>query len=197
MKLFSIAFILLISPLGLASTVAVIDSGTDFNHKHLVQSAQKSAGEIPGNRVDDDNNGKVDDVFGWNFADNQGKVFAPDHLPFINPLVYPIFEIIAHIQKGTATEEELKFLDENFRSLPEPQRTEFVNQLNYFGQYAHGTHVSGTVLNQNPDANIMALRVFPDALPEVSSLPAPNGIKDFLYGLLAQFANGMFVQSSA
>lgn len=198
MKSIFLLFLILISPFGFTSTVAVIDSGTDFSHRHLTDSAQKNTGEIPGNRVDDDDNGKVDDVFGWNFADNQGKIFATEHLPYVNELVYPIFEIIGKIQKGTVTREEMEFIDRNFRNLPEPQKTEFAMQLNFFGQYAHGTHVSGTVLNQNPQANIMALRVFPDTPPDVLALPSPQGgVKDFLYGLLARFANGMFVQAGA
>lgn len=47
--------------------VAVIDSGIDTTHEDLRPILWRNPGEIPGNGIDDDNNGYVDDVFGWNF----------------------------------------------------------------------------------------------------------------------------------
>ena len=47
--------------------VAVIDSGVDIEHEDLKSVIWKNEKEIPGNGVDDDNNGYTDDVYGWNF----------------------------------------------------------------------------------------------------------------------------------
>jgi subtilisin family serine protease len=47
--------------------VAVIDSGIDTTHEDLKPVLWRNAKEIPGNGVDDDKNGYVDDVNGWNF----------------------------------------------------------------------------------------------------------------------------------
>lgn len=47
--------------------VAVIDSGVDTLHEDLKPILWKNPKEIPGNGIDDDNNGYVDDVYGWNF----------------------------------------------------------------------------------------------------------------------------------
>jgi cell wall-associated protease len=47
--------------------VAVIDSGIDTLHEDLKPVLWKNPAEIPGNGVDDDKNGYVDDVYGWNF----------------------------------------------------------------------------------------------------------------------------------
>ncbi len=47
--------------------VAVIDSGIDTLHEDLKSVLWKNPGEIPGNGIDDDNNGYIDDVYGWNF----------------------------------------------------------------------------------------------------------------------------------
>ena len=47
--------------------VAVIDGGTDVNHVDLKDVIWVNKGEIPSNGIDDDNNGYVDDVNGWNF----------------------------------------------------------------------------------------------------------------------------------
>lgn len=47
--------------------VAVIDSGIDTDHEDLQGSIWTNTKEIPGNGIDDDNNGYVDDIHGWNF----------------------------------------------------------------------------------------------------------------------------------
>ena len=47
--------------------VAIIDSGVDIDHEDLSAETWTNADEVPGNDVDDDNNGYVDDVHGWNF----------------------------------------------------------------------------------------------------------------------------------
>ncbi len=47
--------------------VAVIDSGVDTAHADLKGHIWSNKGEIPGNDLDDDHNGYVDDIRGWNF----------------------------------------------------------------------------------------------------------------------------------
>lgn len=47
--------------------VAVIDSGIDTLHEDLKEVLWTNTKEIPGNKIDDDKNGYVDDVHGWNF----------------------------------------------------------------------------------------------------------------------------------
>lgn len=47
--------------------VAVIDSGIDIEHEDLKAVIWTNEDEIPGNGIDDDNNGYIDDVHGWNF----------------------------------------------------------------------------------------------------------------------------------
>lgn len=51
-------------------TVAIIDTGIDLQHPDLVGNLWTNPGEIPGNGIDDDGNGFVDDVHGWNFVDS-------------------------------------------------------------------------------------------------------------------------------
>jgi subtilisin family serine protease len=50
--------------------VGVIDSGVDIEHEDLKGKIWVNAGEIAGNGIDDDNNGYIDDVHGWNFLGN-------------------------------------------------------------------------------------------------------------------------------
>lgn len=53
--------------------VGVIDTGVDYNHEDLRGNIWTNVNEIPGNGIDDDGNGYVDDVHGYDFAsDNKG-----------------------------------------------------------------------------------------------------------------------------
>ncbi|MBK8080698.1 MAG: S8 family serine peptidase [Saprospiraceae bacterium] len=47
--------------------VAIIDSGIDFDHEDLAENMWVNPGEIAGNGKDDDGNGYMDDIHGWNF----------------------------------------------------------------------------------------------------------------------------------
>lgn len=49
--------------------VAVVDTGVDASHSELSSTMWVNEGEIPGNGIDDDANGFVDDIAGWDFAD--------------------------------------------------------------------------------------------------------------------------------
>lgn len=56
--------------------VALIDTGVDYTHKELKDSIWINEDEIAGNGIDDDGNGYIDDVYGWNFYSNNNRVFT-------------------------------------------------------------------------------------------------------------------------
>ncbi|MDP9021304.1 MAG: S8 family serine peptidase, partial [Actinomycetota bacterium] len=59
--------------------VAVIDTGVDIGHPDLAPRVWHNPGEEAGNGVDDDHNGLVDDVTGWDFANDDASVYdSPD-----------------------------------------------------------------------------------------------------------------------
>jgi len=51
-------------------TIAVLDTGVAFSHPDLSSSVWLNSGEVPGNNADDDGNGYVDDIRGWDAVDN-------------------------------------------------------------------------------------------------------------------------------
>jgi subtilisin family serine protease len=59
-------------------TIAVIDDGVQIDHPDLAENIFNNPGEIPGNGVDDDGNGFIDDVRGWDFVNNDN-----DPSPFV------------------------------------------------------------------------------------------------------------------
>ena len=56
--------------------IAVIDTGVDINHYELKDSVWTNRDEIPGNGIDDDLNGYVDDIHGYNFHHKNANVFT-------------------------------------------------------------------------------------------------------------------------
>jgi subtilisin family serine protease len=56
--------------------VGIIDEGYMFSHEDLAANAARNPGEIAGNGIDDDGNGLIDDVWGWNFDGGNNVVFG-------------------------------------------------------------------------------------------------------------------------
>lgn len=56
-------------------TVAVLDSGVDYTHPDLDNNIWRNSDEVDGNGIDDDRNGYVDDIIGWDFVES-------DNLPY-------------------------------------------------------------------------------------------------------------------
>jgi subtilisin family serine protease len=63
--------------------VAVIDGGVDINHEDLKGKIWTNKKEIPGNGIDDDGNGYVDDVHGWNFIGSKVGNLVYDNLELV------------------------------------------------------------------------------------------------------------------
>jgi len=65
--------------LGEEIVVAVVDGGVDIKHEDLVENLWINEGEIPDNGIDDDENGYIDDIHGWNAYTSSGSIPADVH----------------------------------------------------------------------------------------------------------------------
>ncbi|MFP4543294.1 MAG: S8 family serine peptidase [Candidatus Kapaibacterium sp.] len=62
--------------------IAITDSGVEWDHEDLADNIWVNEDEIPGDGIDNDNNGKVDDIRGWDFVGNYtGGSFREDNDP--------------------------------------------------------------------------------------------------------------------
>jgi subtilisin family serine protease len=64
---------------GSQAILAIIDQGVDLEHPDLVNNLWTNVGEIAGNGIDDDKNGFIDDIHGWNFAENISTIKKGHH----------------------------------------------------------------------------------------------------------------------
>ena len=75
-----------------AAIIAVVDSGTDINHPDLVDKIWANPGEID-DAIDNDDNGYVDDLFGWNFVDNNNHQINKKLIGSFSSDVYKYFDL--------------------------------------------------------------------------------------------------------
>src|SRR6185503_14145266 len=59
--------------------VGVIDTGIDYTHPDLAGNMWRNPGEVAGNSLDDDGNGYIDDVYGWDFVGTGDNNPMDDH----------------------------------------------------------------------------------------------------------------------
>ncbi|WP_434981521.1 S8 family serine peptidase [Daejeonia sp. YH14] len=74
--------------------VGVLDSGVEVDHPGLIPNMWKNPNEVPGNGKDDDGNGYVDDVYGWNFLGGKNGDISVDNMEVTRVVkkYQPIFE---------------------------------------------------------------------------------------------------------
>lgn len=71
---------------GVKVIVAIIDGGVDTTHEALKGKFWTNSLEIPGNQIDDDKNGYIDDIHGWNFLGSTKGSFQFDNFDLIRQL---------------------------------------------------------------------------------------------------------------
>lgn len=140
----------------LATTVAIIDSGVDYKHDAL----SKTVWSNPNSSTTDDTGAVYkDDLHGWNFAENNNQVIDYKYVGTFSKDCYKLLEIQGKILHGTATQEEKDWYSSKKKD------EAFLKEMGKFGNFIHGTHVSGISSYSSKSATIVALKLIPTETP--------------------------------
>lgn len=184
---YTIALAILLVVQAQASTIAVIDSGTDWRHPAIALNYQMNEGEIEANKTDDDQNGFIDDRLGWNFAEQNNEVIDYSYLGKFSPDVKQFFVVQTRMLEGTATTADKEWL----KNKKDDQ--EFLKELQTFGNFAHGTHVGAITAKGHADNMLFAVKLIPTEVKMPgqaifnrsqifsSAVPMSAGFKDLLF----------------
>jgi subtilisin family serine protease len=130
---------------GVTVIVGVIDSGIDIEHEDLKDVLWTNIKEIAGNGIDDDKNGYVDDIYGWNFLGGNGDA-APEQLE--------ITRIVAKLNP--------RFEGKTMEDISEADKADFNKYLEYVESYkaASSRHFQTLARMEQIGANFTAVKKF-------------------------------------
>lgn len=116
---------------GQTVVVAVIDSGVDIEHEDLVDNVWVNSDEIPNNGIDDDKNGYIDDVHGWNFLGNADGTNVNGETLEVTRLYASLRGKYADADRSKLTKDQQKEYDKflKYKEEVEKKRSEAQNNL--------------------------------------------------------------------
>ena len=111
--------------------VGVVDSGVDIEHEDLKNVIWTNEDEIPGNGIDDDKNGYVDDIHGWNFLGNT----IEENLEYVRILknLKPKYDGKDASEIAEANKEEFALYEKAQKEYDE-EYSEISRNVNYYNQ---------------------------------------------------------------
>ncbi|MCX6110725.1 MAG: S8 family serine peptidase [Proteobacteria bacterium] len=140
-----------------AATVAIIDSGFDYEHEALQGKVWTKPDSTPeeGKDKEKDKGGgrKIGGLHGWNFADNNDEIIDYSQQSNYVPDIEKFLDLQFAASAGKATEGEKIWLQERLKD------RDFLSKFLAFSSYAHGTHVAGIVAQDNPQVKLLAIKV--------------------------------------
>lgn len=135
--------------------VAVIDGGVDVNHEDLQGKIWTNPDEIPGNQIDDDGNGYVDDIHGWNFLGNaQGENINDENYEFVRILreLKPKFDSVPIESIAPSDTQEYSLYNKCLASYDEKMK-ETESQLKNLKNFKENLKKAGEVLFSLTNSN--------------------------------------------
>ena len=133
--------------------VAVIDSGVDKDHEDLKSVMWVNEDEIPGNGIDDDNNGYIDDIHGWNFIGGKnGKNLAHENLEMTR--LYTLYKkkYEGKDKAGLSKKEKEEFDQyEEFGKIIEKKKEELAPQVMLYGATLEAFTALAQAIGKSPD----------------------------------------------
>ena len=180
-----------------AATVAVVDSGLDTESKDLATKIWLNPVDSTVDGIDQGNNGYVDDIHGWSFIDNSYKLIDHKYANLYSNDIVRFFAVQSAGLKGKATAEDKAWAN----SLRKDQS--FLKRLTTYGNYAHGTHVSGIVANQGDGVKVLGVKLIATENPlgsirdSVSHALADGQDINFILRVILKGGLGLLAQAQA
>ena len=103
--------------------------------------------------IDNDANGFVDDVYGWDFFGDSNRVIDHSYQDSVTSDTLTFFDIQSKMADGTASKDEMIWASFIL------QDEEFRRDVNIFGNYIHGTHVADVAVRTGPSNFIQSLKI--------------------------------------
>ena len=136
-----------------ASIVGVVDTGVDINHVDLAPTIWFNPVDLANNAYDEDNNGFLNDINGWNFSDNNGKLLDSKYISYLTPDVKRFFKVQSDAAQGNIDRASYNW------AIKQLDDENFVKSLNTYANFMHGTHVAGIAIKDTEDAELLGVRV--------------------------------------
>lgn len=169
---------------GQSVVVAVIDSGVDIEHEDLVDNVWVNVDEIPNNGIDDDRNGYVDDVNGWNFIGNADGTNVNGETLEVTRLYASLRGKYEDADRSKLTKDQQKEYDLflSYKEEVETKRTEALERVNNTEMQ---TNMIGGIFDAMVEeyGNIDLSKEFLDT----TALQIPDQFKDALIELTEQY----------
>lgn len=175
----------------LAARVAIIDSGVDYKHESLAKFMWSNPND---STTDDGGTVYKGDLHGWNFADKNNQIIDYKYVGTFSKDCYKMIEIQGKILHGTATEEEKAYYSAKKKD------EAFLKEMGKFGNFIHGTHVSGITTKDSKSAEIVGLKLIPTETPGSKMVPprdkAANPLIKLFLGQIAKQQATLLVQTA-
>ena len=178
-------------------TIAVWDSGVDTDIFSLPSQLWRNEDEVADNGIDDDKNGFVDDVHGiaWSLhAEKETDLLYPaGEFPRAEMELQLLVKGITDLQAAVESE-EASAVRQELSQLSQDEVKDFIESLNMYGNYMHGTHVAGIAAEDNPFARVLVARITfgHTIIPELPTIERAHADAAALVESIAYFkANGV------
>jgi len=152
---FTTLFFLCALSVSAETVITVIDNQIDLTHSRISGNIFSNQAEVI-NGIDDDGNGYIDDINGWNFIANSNEVFDYSDYGSFPAEIYEYYNLRAKKSLETISDEELL----RYKELAKDK--DFMKRKSEYTKYAHGTHVGCIALgitNKDTNKNIKLLPI--------------------------------------
>ncbi len=172
--------------------VAVIDAGVDINHPDLQGQLWINEDEIADNGIDDDNNGYIDDIYGWNFIGSKDTSIGYDNMEITRQYVILNEKYELSLEEQVENKEEYQLYQE-IRAKFRNERDEAKSNFEFYSQLksglealerSYGEDITKSELKEHKSRNrseeMARLVLLMQALMEKGEFSYPKAKKDLI-----------------